>query len=90
MKAADEKNPLWLATVDSTTTTIWAQFKNVDPNKETVEINVRQKVFYPEKPFTNFITVRGFIMQHAATNWAPPTAEQMGLIGTNWSQGLDY
>jgi alpha-N-arabinofuranosidase len=87
MKTADEKNPLWWADVDSATTRIWAQFKNVDPNKETVEINVRQKVFYPEKPFTNFITVRGFTMEHAATNWAPPTAEQMGLIGTNWSKG---
>jgi alpha-N-arabinofuranosidase len=87
LKAANEKNSLWWATVDSATTTIWAQFKNADPNKETVEINVRQKVFYPEKPFINFITVRGFTLQHAATNWAPPTAEQMGLIGTNWSRG---
>ncbi len=87
LKDADAKNQLWWATVDSATTTIWAQFKDADPNKETVEINVRQKVFYPEKPFTNFITVRGFSMQHAATNWAPPTAEQMGLIGTNWSKG---
>lgn len=86
-KAFNEKNPLWWSEVDVTTTTIWAQFKNVDPNKENVEINVRQKVFYPEKPFTNYITVRGFTMQHAATNWAPPTAEQMGLIGTNWSKG---
>lgn len=87
LKTADEKKPLWWTSVDSATTTIWAQFKNVDPNKETVEINVRQKVFYPEQPFINFITVRGFSMQHAATNWAPPTAEQMGLIGTNWSKG---
>lgn len=86
-KAAEEKKPLWWANVDSENTIIRAQFKNVDPNKETVEINVRQKVFYPEKPFTNFITVRGFTMEHAATNWAPPTAEQMGLIGTNWSRG---
>ena len=23
----------------------------------------------------------------AATNWAPPTAEQVGLIGTHWSKG---
>ncbi|MGV8095408.1 MAG: right-handed parallel beta-helix repeat-containing protein [Mangrovibacterium sp.] len=84
---ADEKNPLWWAEVDSAYTTIWAQFKNTDPNRETVEINVRQTVFYPDKPFINFITVRGFIMQHAATNWAPPTAEQKGLIGTHWSRG---
>ncbi len=26
-------------------------------------------------------------MSHAATQWAPPTAEQFGLIGTNWSKG---
>jgi alpha-N-arabinofuranosidase len=87
LKAADNKNPLWWAEVDSTTTTIWAQFAHVDPNKETTEINVRQTIFYPDRPFINFITVRGFIMQDAATNWAPPTAEQMGLIGTHWSRG---
>ncbi|MBS0029246.1 right-handed parallel beta-helix repeat-containing protein [Chitinophaga sp. 22321] len=87
MKAADEKNQVWWAEVDSTTTTIWAQFKNTDPNKETVEINVRPTVFYPDKLFTNFITVRGFTLEQAATNWAPPTAEQPGLIGTNWSRG---
>ncbi|MGN6299015.1 MAG: right-handed parallel beta-helix repeat-containing protein [Ginsengibacter sp.] len=87
MPIADEKNPLWWAEVDSATTTIWAQFKDADPNKELVEINVRPTVFYPDKPFINFITVRGFTMEQAATNWAPPTAEQMGLIGTHWSRG---
>jgi len=87
MGPADENNMLWYAIVDSTTTTIRAQFKNADPNRETVEINVRQTIFYPDKPFINFITVRGFKMQHAATSWAPPTAEQMGLIGTHWSRG---
>ena len=35
----------------------------------------------------NYITVRGFTMEHAATPWAPPTAEQIGLIGTHWSKG---
>jgi len=78
---------LWFATVDDSNTTIWAQFKDVDPNKEQVEINVRQTVFYPDKPGRNFITVRGFAMRHAATPWAPPTAEQIGLIGTHWSKG---
>ncbi|NQX39904.1 alpha-N-arabinofuranosidase [Pedobacter steynii] len=87
MKPTDEKNPLWFATVDSSFTTIRAQFKNVNPNNERVEINVRQTVFYPDKPFINYITIQGFTMQHAATNWAPPTAEQMGLIGTHWSKG---
>jgi alpha-N-arabinofuranosidase len=85
--AADEKNPLWYAVVDADQTTIWAQFKNVDPNKETVEINVRPTVFYPDKPFINFITLRGFTLRQAASNWAPPTAEQTGLVGTHWSRG---
>jgi len=80
-------NPLWFGQAGETSTTIWAQFKGVDPNKEDVEINVRQTVFYPEQPGVNFITVRGFTMEHAATPWAPPTAEQIGLIGTHWSKG---
>ena len=70
-----------------TNTTIWAQFKGVNPNEQLVEINVRQTVFYPDKPGVNYITVRGFTMRHAATPWAPPTAEQIGLIGTHWSKG---
>lgn len=80
-------NPLWFGEVDAQNTTIWAQFKDKDPNQELVEINVRQAVFYPDKPGRNFITVRGFIMEDAATPWAPPTAEQIGLIGTHWSKG---
>ncbi|MGB2809693.1 MAG: carbohydrate-binding protein [Sedimentisphaerales bacterium] len=78
---------LWFAQVDSSNTTIRAQFKGVNPNEAEVEINVRQAVFYPEKPGINYITVRGFTMEHAATPWAPPTAEQIGLIGTHWSKG---
>ena len=79
--------PLWFGQVDQTNTTIWAQFGHVNPNEAGVEINVRQTVFYPEKPGVNFITVRGFTIMHAATPWAPPTAEQIGLIGTHWSRG---
>jgi alpha-N-arabinofuranosidase len=78
---------LWYAQVDVSTTTIWAQFKDINPNNNLVEINVRQTVFYPEKPGINYITVKGFSLMHAATNWAPPTAEQVGLIGTHWSKG---
>jgi alpha-N-arabinofuranosidase len=79
--------PLWFGRVEKDATTIWAQFGAADPKEHLVEINVRKTVFYPEKTGINFITVRGFIMRHAATNWAPPTAEQVGLIGTHWSQG---
>jgi alpha-N-arabinofuranosidase len=73
--------------VDETNTTIWAQFKGVNPNEAEVEINVRRTVFYPDEPGRNYITVRGFTMMHAATPWAPPTAEQIGLVGTHWSKG---
>jgi hypothetical protein len=78
--------PLWFGQVDKDNTTIWAQFK-VDPNTQLVEINARRTVFYPEKPGINYLTVRGFSLRHAATPWAPPTAEQVGLIGTHWSKG---
>ena len=78
---------LWFGRVDEKRTTIWAQFKGVDPNAHEVEINMRRTVFYPEKTGIDYITVRGFIMRNAATPWAPPTAEQIGLIGTHWSKG---
>ncbi|WP_333574625.1 right-handed parallel beta-helix repeat-containing protein [Sphingobacterium sp.] len=77
----------WWAAVDGDKTAIWARFPKVDPNQEQVEINVRPRVFHPDRPFVNYITVDGFVMEQAATNWAPPTAEQEGLIGTHWSKG---
>ncbi|MCP4376648.1 MAG: DUF1565 domain-containing protein [bacterium] len=81
------KRPFWKAKVDQNSTTIWAQFKGIDPNKELVEINVRQSVFYPDKPGRNYIPVRGFTMRHAATPWSGAMSEQIGLIGTHWSKG---
>jgi alpha-N-arabinofuranosidase len=81
-------NPqLWFAEVDQDHTTIWAQFAHVDPNRRLVEINVRRTVFYPGKTGVDYLTLRGFTMRQAATPWAPPTAEQIGLIGTHWSKG---
>ena len=81
------ETPLWFGQVEGESTTIWAQFKGVNPNEQLVEINVRRTVFYPDQPGRSFITVRGFMLRHAATPWAPPTAEQIGLIGTHWSKG---
>lgn len=82
-----KRDHLWFSQVNKDSTILWAQFKDTDPNTQTVEVNVRQTIFYPEKTGINYITVSGFIMRHAATPWAPPTAEQIGLIGTNWSKG---
>jgi alpha-N-arabinofuranosidase len=78
---------LWFARVEEERTQIWAQFGELDPNREQVEFNVRQSVFYPSKPGIDFIHVRGIRLERAATPWAPPTAEQIGLIGTHWSKG---
>lgn len=87
LKETNSNYPLWFAEVDAENTTIYAQFVGVDPNKELIEVNVRETVFYPKNTFVNYITVKGFTMCHAATNWSPPTAEQKGIIGTNWSKG---
>lgn len=84
---ADGSIYTWYTESNEEFTTIYANFHNADPNKELVEINVRKACFYPETTGINFITVSGFQMSQAATQWAPPTAEQVGLIGTNWSKG---
>jgi alpha-N-arabinofuranosidase len=82
-----EGRPLWFAEAADGATVVWAQFPGLDPASTEIEVNVRQSVFYPSRPGINFITVRGFILEHAATPWAPPTAEQVGLVGTHWSRG---
>lgn len=78
---------VWFARVGPADTTVWARFIGADPTKRQTEVNVRRTVFYPDAPGRDWITVRGFTMRHAATPWAPPTAEQIGLIGTHWSRG---
>ena len=37
----------WYCQVDDKVTTIWANFANANPNKELVEINVRESIFKP-------------------------------------------
>ena len=72
---------------DGGNTTIHARFPGKDPNHESVEINFRQTVFYPSRNGINHLTVQGFVLENAAANWAPPSAEQPAIIGTNWSKG---
>jgi hypothetical protein len=87
--ARDRDASLWTWFTESgqNNTHIYANFHGNNPNEELVEINVRDSCFYPDKPGRNFITVGGFHLLHAATQWAAPTAEQIGLIGTHWSKG---
>jgi len=77
----------WFCESDDEYTYIYANFHDTDPNTELVEINVRESCFYPDSTNINYITISGFHLSQAATQWAPPTAEQIGLIGTNWSKG---
>lgn len=90
-ESADDEVPLnknaWSVSVAKDDVLISANFHDKDPNREFVEINVRPACFYPASTGVNYITVRGFVMSQAATQWAAPTAEQIGLIGTNWSKG---
>jgi hypothetical protein len=83
----DQTLLVWYAEVDETVTTIWANFQGADPNAQLVEINVRRSVFMPTEHHLDYITVRGFELAQAASPWAPPTADQPGLIGPNWAKG---
>jgi len=78
---------VWFCTGDRESVTLYANFQNRDPSRDEVEISVRETCFYPGQTGCNFITLRGFHLSQAATQWAAPTAEQVGLVGTNWSKG---
>jgi len=77
----------WYTEQEGNNTVIYANFQGADPNKENVEINVRRACFYPSKEGVGYITLSGFVVKQAATQWAPPTAYQEGMIGPHWSKG---
>ena len=82
-----QKDMTWYAEVREEDTLIRVHADGKELSGELVEINVRQRCFFPEKTGLNYITVRGFEMAHAATPWAPPTAHQIGMLGVHWSKG---
>lgn len=77
----------WYCERKNENTTIWANFQKFNPNRELVEITTRRTVFYPDKPGINYISISGFHISQAATQWAAPTAEQVGMISTHWNKG---
>jgi len=77
----------WYTVQDGGDTVIYANFQGADPVRENVEINVRRNCFYPDRTGVNYITVSGFVIRQAATQWAPPTAYQEGMVGPHWSKG---
>lgn len=77
----------WYAEVDDNNTTIYANFGAINPAEHCIEVNVREYCFAPAQVNTNYITIEGFEMCHAACQWAPPTGVQRGMIDTYWSKG---
>ena len=77
----------WYCESNGSSTTIWANFHSSNPNKELVEISLRPTCFYPEKQGINYITIQGFHISQAATQWGAPTAEQVGMVATHWNKG---
>jgi hypothetical protein len=77
----------WYCQSNNNKTTIWANFHQFDPNKELTEISTRRTCIYPEKPGINYITISGFHISQAATQWGAPTAEQVGMVATHWNKG---
>ena len=77
----------WYCESDNQNTTIWANFHQFDPNRELTEISTRRTCIYPEKPGINYITISGFHISQAATQWGAPTAEQVGMVATHWNKG---
>lgn len=77
----------WYCESNKNFTTIWANFHKINPNKELTEISARKTCIYPEKPGINYITISGFNISQAATQWGAPTAEQVGMIATHWNKG---
>ena len=77
----------WYTEQQEGKTVIYANFGGLDPNRENVEFNVRRNCFYPSREGIGYITLSGFVIRQAATQWAPPTAYQDGMVGPHWSRG---
>ena len=77
----------WYTCQEGEETLLYANFHDLDPNREKVEILVRRNCFMPEENGIDYITVSGFDINKGATTWAPPAAYQDGLIGPHWAKG---
>ena len=71
---------------------------DADPAEHRIEVTVREQCFAPEKPFLNYIRVKGLTLEHAATGAPVP---QRGALSAyrghhwimedceiNWSNGV--
>ena len=77
----------WCVEFSETSSRIIANFSGENPNHHSIELSVREACIYPRKNGVNWVTIQGLECRQAATPWAPPTAEQIGMIGPNWAKG---
>ena len=83
----EESRKKWYAEQKDGQTVFYVNLLGADPNCMNMEINAREQCFVPEKTGVGYITVSGFVVTKAATNWAPPAAYQNCMIGPHWSKG---
>lgn len=83
----DFSTHVWYAEQDGNDTVFYANFQGKSPAEHNIEFTVRKSCFMPSKEGIGFITVSGFCFTKAATQWAPPTAYQEGMVGPHWSKG---
>ncbi|WPX41036.1 right-handed parallel beta-helix repeat-containing protein [Akkermansia sp. N21116] len=83
----DDSLKVWFVEQDDEGVTLWINTQGADPNQETTEITTRSTCFYPENEGVNYITLKGFEICQAATQWAAPTAHQIGMVSTHWNKG---
>ena len=77
----------WMCRQEGGSTVFYCNFQGADPNEEEVEITVRRNCFMPDRDGVDYIALEGFTVTKAATNWAPPTAYQDGMVGPHWAKG---
>lgn len=77
----------WRAQCGGEETVFFVNLYGRDPNALQMECTVRPAVFHPSRTHIDYITLSGFVLCKAATQWAPPTAYQQGLAGPHWAKG---
>ena len=83
----EKTNLTWHAVVDGKNTIVYARFEG-DPNKELVEVTVRDACFHPGEKVLNYISIQGLTMKMAAPNASGPVYPQQGIVtvyaGKGW------
>ena len=82
-----EKQQSWY--YDKMTGAIYIHFADDSPQKRSVEISTRRRIFAPHKRQLGYITVQGFVMEHCGNQYPAnfweakhPEWQQAGALGT--------